>query len=392
MQVNFKHRGYYPELFTLLPEDLQSELQKLRIFFQEKTTRVYMVGGAVRDLIRIVLEKQPIDIIDLDIEVYGIKPKEFDALMHELGAKGVGKSFFVYKYKENIDLSLPRIESKIGKGHKAFAVELAKDEKSASIRRDFKMNALMLNIFTGELLDFWGGIEDIAHKRISIIDEEKFKEDSLRVLRAMQFSARFKYKIEKRSCEVMREIALDDLSHERIFWEFEKMFKASFLHFGLYAFTALNIDQKLFGLRISRKNFFQIAKEMMRNRIYFQEHLYKFEFLYILSMRLHKNVFRFLEVLQTPKEYYKAFKKQKAIPTYRSDRFLAGLATNYPIKNWLGNYKQDVTIRAKKFGIWEEKFQPVQAKELMQEGFFGAELGKELRKRTLQIIRQRFAK
>ncbi|BAF69842.1 CCA tRNA nucleotidyltransferase [Nitratiruptor sp. SB155-2] len=392
MQVNFEHRGRYPELIELLPKHLQKELDILKKFFLDKSDRVYMVGGAVRDLIRIVLEKQPIAIVDLDIEVYGIKPKEFDALMLQLGAKGVGKSFFVYKYKEHIDISLPRIESKVGRGHKAFVVDLAKDEKSASIRRDFKMNALMLNIFTGELLDFWGGVEDIKHKRISIIDAEKFKEDSLRVLRAMQFSARFGYRIEKRSCKVMQGIALDDLSHERIFWEFEKMFQAHFLHFGLYALITLHIDRKLFNVHISRMKFFEIALELMRNRASFQKHLYKFEFLYILAMKLHKKATFFLEILQTPKEYFKAFKKQKAIPRYRSDRFVVGLATNYPIKNWLGNYKQDVTIRAKNFGVWEEKFQPVHAKELMQEGFDGPALGQELRKRTLQIIRQRFAK
>ena len=351
-----------------------------------------MVGGAVRDLLRIRLEHKDIEIVDLDIEVYGVEPETFDRLMQKLGAKGVGKSFFVYKYKDNIDISLPRIESKIGIGHKAFEVKLAKEEKEASKRRDFKMNALMLNIFDARLLDFWGGIEDIATRRISIIDEEKFKEDSLRVLRAMQFSARFGYKIEEKSCEIMRQIELNDLSKERIFWEFEKMFRADNLHFGLYALCSLQIDRKIFGFVIDRKDFFVVAKRFLRFSKHFSKELYKFEFIYILAISLHKPFNLFLDALHTPNEYYKAFKKQKAVPRYRSDRFVVGLATNYPIRLWLGNFMEDVTIRAKKFGVWEQKFEPVKAKELLAEGFYGKELGLELRRRTLNIIRQRYAK
>ncbi len=351
-----------------------------------------MVGGSVRDLLRIQLEQKELTIVDLDIEVYGIEPKAFDELMENIGAKGVGKSFFVYKYRQNIDISLPRIESKVGIGHKAFKVELAKDEKEASRRRDFKMNALMLNIFSGELLDFWGGINDIQNRLISIIDEEKFKEDSLRVLRGMQFSARFGYKIEKKSCEIMRQIELNDLSKERIFWEFEKMFRADNLHFGLYALCSLQIDRKIFGFEISRGSFFTIAKRFLRFSKHFSKELYKFEFIYILAISLHKPFNLFLDALHTPNEYYKAFKKQKAVPRYRSDRFVVGLATNYPIRFWLGNFMEDVTIRAKKFGVWEQKFEPVKAKELLAEGFHGKELGLELRRRTLNIIRQRYAK
>jgi tRNA nucleotidyltransferase (CCA-adding enzyme) len=308
--------------------------------------------------------------------------------MDRLGAKGVGKSFFVYKYKEHIDLSLPRIESKVGRGHRGFEVKLAKNEKEASVRRDFRMNALMLNVFDAKLLDFWGGIEDIVKKRIGIIDEEKFKEDSLRVLRGVQFSARFGYKIEPKSCEVMRTIELDDLSHERIFWEFEKLFKGEFLHYGLYYLKVLGVDRKIFGFTF--KSFFKTACELIRAMPHFQKHLRKFYFLYILAKNEHKPFERFLDALRTPNEYYRAFRHQKKLPKIRTDRFIAAIALNVPIMNFLGNYAQDVTIRAKKFDLWEKKFSAVTPKELMAEGFKGAELGKELRRRNLQAIKERF--
>lgn len=351
-----------------------------------------MVGGSVRDMLRIMLHQEQVDVVDLDLEVYGIDEERFGVLMQKLGAKGVGKSYFVYKYKEHIDISLPRIESKVGVGHKAFVVQLARDEKEASRRRDFRMNALMLSIFDATLLDFWDGIEDIVKKRIAIIDEEKFKEDSLRVLRGMQFSARFGYKIEPRSCEVMRSIELSDLSKERIFWEFEKMFLAKNLHFGLYALATLHIDRKIFDVVFTRELFVKIAKELIDAQKNFQKELYKFYFLYIVAKNLHKNFLYFLDRLQTPNEYYKIFRKQKSLPKRRSDRFLAAMAMRMPLRQYLGNYKEDVTIRAKRFGFWNQKFAPISAKELMALGYSGKELGLELRRRTLQIIRKRFKK
>ncbi|MGM0623570.1 MAG: CCA tRNA nucleotidyltransferase, partial [Campylobacterota bacterium] len=88
------------------------------------------MGGAVRD----ALLGRPCH--DFDLEIHGCSPKEFDALMRALGAKGVGKSFFVYKYKD-IDIALPRTEKKIATGHRGFTVDLARGTKQASMRRDF---------------------------------------------------------------------------------------------------------------------------------------------------------------------------------------------------------------------------------------------------------------
>jgi len=127
----------------------------LKKYLLKYTKRAYLVGGAVRD---ICLNNS---IKDLDIEVYDIKPAKFDKIF----------------------------------GHRAFDVQITFDEKEASKRRDFTMNALMLNIFNTGLLDFWGGKTDIENKIIKIVDAKSFKEDSLRVFRAVQFSARFEQSI-----------------------------------------------------------------------------------------------------------------------------------------------------------------------------------------------------
>ena len=135
------------------------------------TNRAYLVGGAVRD---ILMDKTP---NDFDIEIYDLSPTLFENLMKKLGAKGVGKQFFVYKYK-NFDLSLPRIENKIGIGHKGFKVKITQDEKIASLRRDFTINSIYADI-NGNLFDPFDGKKDLENGKINFIGdpEKRIKED-----------------------------------------------------------------------------------------------------------------------------------------------------------------------------------------------------------------------
>ncbi|MDQ7046927.1 MAG: hypothetical protein Q9M39_04660 [Sulfurovum sp.] len=196
--------------------------------------KCYVVGGAVRDRLLGVACK------DYDIECFGICVEDFELAMEHLGALGVGKKFFVYKYHD-LDIALPRKEKKVATGHRGFEVSLATEEKEASKRRDFTVNALMYDIQNEEILDFWDGLKDLEEKVLRVVDEKSFREDSLRVLRAMQFTARFGFKIEKKSCLICQSIALDDLPKERLFLEFEKMFNGRYLHYGLYYLFVLGI-------------------------------------------------------------------------------------------------------------------------------------------------------
>ena len=186
-----------------------SELDFFRSLFAPFSKRVYLVGGCVRDAL---LGRE---IYDYDIEVYDIKPAKLDELMAGIRASGVGKSYFIYKYK-NYDLGLPRSESKTGKTHKDFAVSYINDPSLASLRRDFTVNAMMMNIFNGEILDFHGGKKDLERKTLRHIDSEKFKEDPLRVLRGVQFSARLDFSIDDDTLELMKTLDLAHLSKDRI--------------------------------------------------------------------------------------------------------------------------------------------------------------------------------
>lgn len=221
-----------------------NDFQALRDFLLAYTKRAYFVGGCVRD----ALLNRPC--YDFDIEIYDISPEDFDKIMTKLGAKGVGKSFFVYKYK-NFDLALARSESKISSGHRGFEVRVCNDERLASLRRDFTINAIMCNIFTGEILDFWGGMDDIKNCTLRIVSAKTFSEDSLRVLRAAQFISRFGLKAEKNSLELMKNIDISDLSAERIRIELVKLFSADSAILGLKFLSELGLDLKLFGAKFS---------------------------------------------------------------------------------------------------------------------------------------------
>ena len=149
--------------------------------------RALIVGGWVRDRLL------GIDAKDLDIEVFGIAPERLKDLVAAFGrVDTVGEAFTVYKVA-GLDVSLPRRESKTGKGHKGFRVEgdpsLSFDD--AARRRDFTINAISFDPLTGEFIDPFHGREDLDARLLRIVDRTTFADDSLRVLRALQFAARF---------------------------------------------------------------------------------------------------------------------------------------------------------------------------------------------------------
>lgn len=370
------------EYLSRFPYNISNDLKIISSLLAPYTDRVYIVGGAVRDMLMGIRPS------DADLEVFGIDPEPFDEIMQNLGAKGVGKSFFVYKWNR-IDIALPRTERKVSAGHRGFEVALCKNEKEASRRRDFTMNALMLNLFNGETHDFWGGVRDIRRGCIQIIDKESFEEDSLRVLRAMQFAARFGFKVTSEACTVMQNMDLSDLTKERVVWEFEKLFVAEYPHYGLFYLAALGILEKLLGISLSKKIFFQSAKEMKCAYARREKGLEHYYFLYILSKNLHISQTKIPELLKLPGIYRKHLKGQRPIPLRINRRFLAALSINYPIESWLGHYAPSVKTEAESMGIYRNSFLgEVTPFEVMQEGFLGRDIGRELLKRKLLEIKK----
>ena len=181
--------------------------------------RALIVGGWVRDRLLGLPPK------DADVEVFGIPADSLRTLLARFGSVNtVGESFTVFKVA-GIDVSLPRRDSKTGRGHRGFVVEGDPDmtAEDAARRRDFTINAMLFDPLTGEYLDPFNGRSDLERRILRAVDRQTFGEDSLRVLRAVQFAARFECELEQDTLELCTSIPLDDLPAERVWGEVEKL-------------------------------------------------------------------------------------------------------------------------------------------------------------------------
>ena len=184
-----------------------------------------IVGGWVRD----ELLGRPSK--DLDLEVFGIAAAALPGILAGHGrVEAVGQSFPVYKVvpapgSDAIDVGLPRRESKTSRGHKGFSVEgdPSMTPEDAARRRDFTVNAISRDPLTGDYVDPFGGRADLGRRLLKAVDPTTFGDDSLRVLRAVQFAARFNFSLDEDTAGLCRAIPLDDLPAERIWGEVEKL-------------------------------------------------------------------------------------------------------------------------------------------------------------------------
>ncbi len=205
--------------------------------------RALFVGGWVRD--RLLSRESK----DIDIEVYGLGSDNLRGLLESLGGiDTVGESFTVYKLGP-LDISMPRRESKSGRGHRGFTVVGDPDLSvaEAAKRRDFTINAIAWDPLSLEYLDPVGGREDLRRGVLRVVDPERFTDDSLRVLRAVQFAARFELELDPATIALCRTVALDDLPAERVWGEIEKLLlKAHRPSLGLAVAKDVHVVEKLF--------------------------------------------------------------------------------------------------------------------------------------------------
>jgi len=182
--------------------------------------RAMLVGGCVRD------ELMGTEPKDRDLEVYGIEPSKLREVLEGFGSIDlVGDAFAVYKLGSDLDVSIPRCERRSGAGHRGFVIEgdPSMSFLQACSRRDFTINAILKDPLSGEIVDPFDGRGDIERKLLRMVSSETFAEDSLRVLRAAQFAARFGFEIEPATAEICKSIDVTDLPKERIWGEFEKL-------------------------------------------------------------------------------------------------------------------------------------------------------------------------
>lgn len=188
--------------------------------------RPFVVGGAVRDTLLGRAVK------DLDVEVFGLPAEALRGVLAGFGSvNAVGEAFTVYKLAglegvgEAVDFSLPRRDSKVGRGHKGIQVvgDPSLSVEEASRRRDFTMNAMLFDPLRGELLDPHGGRRDLAARLLRAVDAAHFGEDPLRALRAVQLAARFDLAVDPATARLCAAMPLGELPAERVFGEIEKL-------------------------------------------------------------------------------------------------------------------------------------------------------------------------
>lgn len=203
-------------------------------FFEALTkahAEVFLVGGCVRDALIGIPPK------DLDIVVRKVPIDDLVAVLKKHGHVNlVGKSFGIIKFRpheapdEDLDIALPRVETSTGTGHRDFKVDFDHNLEIAQdlYRRDFTINAIAKNLITGDLVDPYSGQDDLRLKLIRTVFENSFVEDPLRLIRAVQFAARFGFRIEPAT--LTRMTAQSDLirtvARERIVEEIRKLFTA----------------------------------------------------------------------------------------------------------------------------------------------------------------------
>ena len=236
-----------PTVRTLAGEifepDLPNRLLAIAGEIREAGGRAFLVGGWVRDAL---LGK---DCRDYDVEVYDLTQDELVPILKKYGRTNlVGKAFGVIHLAMkglSLDFSFPRTESKVGYGHRGFVVHT--DEKlsfkEAALRRDFTINAMGMELPELTLCDPYGGIEDLKKGLLRHVGPA-FVEDSLRILRGVQFASRFALTLAPETVELCKTLSLADLSIERLFEEFKKwLLKPGKPSLGLRAFLDIRLNE-----------------------------------------------------------------------------------------------------------------------------------------------------
>ncbi len=204
-----------------LPEPAAEPVHQLARRIGELGGRALLVGGFVRDHLRGEPSK------DVDVEVFGVPLDRLEELLGELGpVLKVGRAFGVLRIKGlDVDFSVPRRDSKVGKGHRGFVAEPDPEmpPEQAVRRRDLTVNALLMDPLTGEVLDPTGGRQDLEERRLRAVDPSTFPEDPLRPLRVAQFAARLEFSADKELIRICRSMNLSELPPERVWEEWHKL-------------------------------------------------------------------------------------------------------------------------------------------------------------------------
>jgi poly(A) polymerase len=190
----------------------------------ERGYKAYLAGGCVRD---IIMGREP---DDYDIAT-NAKPEEIKRIFRRVIP--VGEAFGVILVIINgVPYETATFRKDVNyKDHRHPDKVIFSDEKEDALRRDFTINGLFMHPVTMQVIDYVGGIEDIKKGIIRAIGDAntRFREDALRMLRAIRFSARYDFPIEEKTKKaiISNRHLINEVSKERVFVELNKIFTTS---------------------------------------------------------------------------------------------------------------------------------------------------------------------
>lgn len=198
-----------------------SILDEIAPFFHRLNLEVYLVGGAVRDILRGKTPK------DLDIAT-SASPELVQQIFKRVIPTGIAHGTVTIIFKNyHIECTTFRTDGHYSDGRHPDTITYTQSINEDLSRRDFTMNAIAINLFDGKLVDPFTGKKDIKHKIIRTVGNphERFSEDGLRVIRALRFASQLHFKIEKKTLKAIpfHLSILKNVAMERINIEFSKI-------------------------------------------------------------------------------------------------------------------------------------------------------------------------
>jgi tRNA nucleotidyltransferase/poly(A) polymerase len=208
---------------------LRDDLLRLFLRLRDLPTHAYVVGGAVRDL---TLGTAP-----ADVDVACLDPLACArALRRKVIRLGREEHLSAYRVVDG-----PHIYD--------FAALLDGSIDADLARRDFTINAMAVDLESGELLDPHGGRADLARRLVRMIDESNFDDDPLRMLKAVRMAVRFDFEVDEETMRAIRTRAkrIADIAVERVAYELTVIFSANAFRRAVNLLHETALDAPLFG-------------------------------------------------------------------------------------------------------------------------------------------------
>lgn len=211
--IHYAHKSATPENRVALFVESEPRLTWTSLFLQDHPeAEIFLVGGTVRD---VLLGGAPADV---DLVIRGVQANALERWLARQGAvRFVGERFGTFKFvphgcrdMEPIDIALPRTESMANSHRSGRKDQMIESDYRLRIeddlsRRDFTINAIAFNLQTRELIDPYGGLQDLHHQLIRTVlsPDARFYEDATRILRGLRFASQLRFGIEQETWQAI---------------------------------------------------------------------------------------------------------------------------------------------------------------------------------------------